>query len=115
MRWGTIKIISLLGGRGSGHVRVADTPLGSGFTTDEVRSGSRCNRQKVGVTMVRVSSSRQGRSRVTDRIIDRRHGALRIPRRLCDRKSRDPHLLVTSFTWSFRLFNYSRCYNCRQQ
>ena len=60
MRWGTIKIISLLGGRGSGHVRVAVTPLGSGFTTDEVRSGSRYTRQKVGVTTVRVSSSRQG-------------------------------------------------------
>ena len=39
MRWGTIKIISLLGGRGSGHVRVAVTLLGSGLTTDEVRSG----------------------------------------------------------------------------
>ena len=60
MRWGTIKIISLLGGRGSGHVRVAVTPLGSWFTTDEVRLGSRYNRQKVGVTTVRVSSSRQG-------------------------------------------------------
>ena len=54
MRWGTIKIISLLGDRGSGHVRVAVTPLGLGLTTDEVRSGSR---QKVGVTTVRVSSS----------------------------------------------------------
>ena len=59
MRWGTIKMISLLGGLGSGHVRVAVTTLGSGFTTDEVRSGSRCNRQKDGVTTVRVSSSRQ--------------------------------------------------------
>ena len=57
MRWGTSKIISLLGDRGSGHVRVAVTPLGSGFTTDEVRSGSR---KKIGVTTVRVSSSRQG-------------------------------------------------------
>ena len=57
MPWGTIKIISLLEDRGSGHVRVAVTPLGSGVTTDEIRSGS-C--QKVRVTMVRVSSSRQG-------------------------------------------------------
>ena len=60
MRWGTIKIISLLEVRGSGHVRVAVTPLGSGVTTDEVRSGSCYNRQQVGVTTVRVSSSRQG-------------------------------------------------------
>ena len=60
MRWGTIKIISLLEGRGSGHVRVVVTPLGSGFTTDEVRLGSCYNRQKVGVTTVSVSSSRQG-------------------------------------------------------
>ena len=59
MRWGTIKIISLLGGWGSGHVRVAITPLGSGFTTEEVRLWSRYNRQKVGVTTVRVSSSGQ--------------------------------------------------------
>ena len=59
MRWGTIKIISLLRGRGSGHVRVVVTPLGSGFTTDEVRLGSCYNRQKVGVTTVRVSSNRQ--------------------------------------------------------
>ena len=58
MPWGTIKIISLLEDRGRGHhVRVAVTPLGSGVTPDEVRSGS-C--QKVGVTTVRVSSSRQG-------------------------------------------------------
>ena len=42
---------------GSGHVRVVVTPLRSGFTTDEVRSGSR---QKVGVTTVRVIPSRQG-------------------------------------------------------
>ena len=39
MRWGTIKIISLLRDRGSGHVRVAVTPLGSGVTTDEVNGG----------------------------------------------------------------------------
>ena len=46
---------------GSGHsVRVVVIPLGSGFNADEVRSGSRCNRQQVGVTTVRVSSSRQG-------------------------------------------------------
>ena len=57
MPWGTIKIISLLGNWGSDHVRVAVTSLGSGVTTDEVRSGS-C--QKVGVTTVRVSSSRRG-------------------------------------------------------
>ena len=57
MPWGTIKFISLLDDWGSGHVRVAVTPLGSGVTTDEVRSGS-CH--KVGVTTVRVSSSRQG-------------------------------------------------------
>ena len=57
MPWGTIAIISLLGDRGSGHVRVAVTPLGSVVITDEVRSGS-C--QKVGVTTVRVSSNRQG-------------------------------------------------------
>ena len=55
MPWGTIKIISLLEDRGSGHVRVAVTPLGSGVTTVDIRSGS-C--QKVGVTTVRVSSSR---------------------------------------------------------
>ena len=57
MRWGAIKIITFLRDRGIGHVRVAVTPLGSGFTTNEVRSGSP---QKVGVTTVRVSSSRQG-------------------------------------------------------
>ena len=56
MPWGTIKFISLLEDWGSGHVRVAVTPLGSGVTTDEVRSGS-C--QKVGVTKVMVSSSRK--------------------------------------------------------
>ena len=63
---GHVAIVKKLGlrrlgwGRGSSHVRVAVTMLGSGFNTDEVRSGSRRNRQKVGVTMVRVSSSRQG-------------------------------------------------------
>ena len=55
MSWGTINIISLLEDRGSGHVRVAVTPLESRVTTNEIRSGS-C--QKVGVTTVRVSSSR---------------------------------------------------------
>ena len=55
---GTIKINYFAGDWGRGHhIRVAVTLLGSGVTTDEVRSGS-C--QKVGVTMVRVSSSRQG-------------------------------------------------------
>ena len=43
MPWGTIKFISL------------GIEVGSGVTTDEIRSGS-C--QKVGVTTVRVSSSR---------------------------------------------------------
>ena len=38
--------------------------------------------------------------------MDRRQGALSIPRRLCDRKSRDPNLLGASFAWSFPLINY---------
>ena len=46
--------------RGGGHVGVAVTPLGSGFTADAVRLGSRRNPEKVGVTTVRVTSSRQG-------------------------------------------------------
>ena len=106
MRWGTIKIISLLRDRGSGHVRVAVTPLGSGVTTDEVRSGSCYNRQKVGFTTVRVSSSRQGRSRGVHRDICRRQGALTIPRRLCNRKSLDPPIMVATFDRSFPLLNY---------
>ena len=40
-----------------------------------------------------------GRSRVMDRDIGRRQGALTIPRRLCDRKSRDPPILVASLAW----------------
>ena len=60
MRWGTIKIISLLRGWGSGHVRVAVTPLGSGFITDEVRLGSRYNHQKVGVTTVGLAPVTRG-------------------------------------------------------
>ena len=45
MPWDTIIFISLLEDWDIGHVRVAVTPLVSGVTTDEVRSGS-C--QKVG-------------------------------------------------------------------
>ena len=41
------------------------------------------------------------------RDIGRRQGALTIPRRLCDRKSRDPPILVTSLAWSFLHYNYS--------
>ena len=99
MPWDTIKFISLLEDRGSGHVMVAVTPLGSGVTTDEVRLGS-C--QKVGVTTVRVSSSRQRRSMVYMSPL----GALRVPRRLCDRKSQWLSLLVHSFARSFPRTNY---------
>ena len=31
-----------------------------------------------------------------------------VPRRLCDRKSLGPSLLVTSFTWSKEHYNYLR-------
>ena len=36
----------------------------------------------------------------------RRQGALRIPRRLCDRKSRDPPILATTFDRSFPSLSY---------
>ena len=103
MRWGAIKIISLLRERGSGHDRVADTPLGSGFTTDEVRSG---HVRKLGLRWLGLAPVARWRSRVTHRDIGRRQGALRLPRRLCERKSRDPPILGASFTWSLRLINY---------
>ena len=74
MRWGTIKIISLLRGWGSGHVRIAVTPLGSGFTTDEVRLGSRYNHQQLGLRRLGLAPVTRGRSRVMDMVIDRRQG-----------------------------------------
>ena len=61
---------------------------------------------KVGLRRLGLTPVVRGRSMVTDRVIYRRKGALRIPRRICDRKSRDPHLLVPSFAWSFRFINY---------
>ena len=76
MRWGTIKIISLLGDWGSGHVRVAVTQLGSGFTTDEVRLGSR---QKLGLRRLGLALVVRGRSRGMHRDIGHRQGALMIP------------------------------------
>ena len=80
----TISLLSLYRLRptwdwGGGHVGVKVTPLGSGVTADDIRLGLR-NRPEVGVT---VSSSRQGRCRVTDRVRGHRQGALRLPRRLC--------------------------------
>ena len=84
------------------------TTLGSGVTADDIRLGLR-NRPEVGVT-VRVSSSRQGRCRVTDRVTGHRQGALRQPRRLCacalNRKRKSIVHMVPGFTWSFPSLYY---------
>ena len=85
-------------------VWVTPSGLGLRFTANVYRVPMK----KLGLRRLGLAPVARGRSRVTDRVIDRRQGALRIHRRLCDRKSRDPHLLVPSFTWSFRLINYSR-------
>ena len=100
MPWGTIKIISLLGDRGSGHVRVAviqGSPL--------MRSG-RDHVKKLGLRRLGLAPVARGRSMGMHRDIGRRQGALRIPRRLCDRKSQGPSLLGDSFAWSFLQHNY---------
>ena len=55
----------------------------------------------------RLAPVARGRSRVMDRDICRRQGALTILRRLCNRKSRDPPILVASLAWSLEHYNYS--------
>ena len=49
------------------------------------------------------------RSRVMHRDIGRHQGAPTILRRLCDRNSLDPPILVASLARSFLHYNYSRC------
>ena len=64
--------------------------------------------KKLGLRRLGLVPVARGRSRGVHRDICRRQGALTIPRRLCDRKSLDPPILVASFDRSFPLLNYWR-------
>ena len=71
--------------------------------------------KKLGLRRLGLPPVTRRRYRVTDRVIGCRQGALRIPRRLCDRKPDDPPKLGASFAWSLEYDNYSRTISSGRQ
>ena len=72
--------------------------LGLGLATRHIK--------KLGLRRLGLSPVARGRSRVTDEVTGSRQGALRVPRRLCDRKPEVPPKLGAPFAWSFPLIKY---------